>query len=338
MKKIYGLFATAVILVGITACSDGSGILTVDEAVSASQKSNNSLVTAASLSLDNKTSDSIYAKTSNTYTIKGGPTNATVADPEKDDFLKSLKLKSSDETVCKVEYVKAVYDGDKVKTNAGVKVTGVAKGNATVTVSAGDKTIASLDVKVVEAQGLIFAGLANSSAGDDTLKATEVALDGVTYFSAKNLAYQVNTEKFGTVDTDNTKVNGSVIGGNAGYKVTGNKDNTSISSGDLIGEFKTTVTAKEACKISKIVYTVGSSSFNVTGKVSVKKEGSTEADYTTKNTEAASKGYTGTDTPNIALEKGKTAEITVSVYAAASKDANKGINFGIGNLIIVPAK
>lgn len=332
MKKIYGLFATAVILVGITACSDGSGILTVDEAVSASQKSNNSLVTAASLSLDNKTSDSIYAKTYNTYSIKGGQKNETVADPMKDDLLKSLKLKSSDESVCTVTYVPAKYksDGTTIDANAGVRVTGVSKGNATVTVSAGDKTLASLNVKIEEAAGLIFAG-------DDILKATQVALDGVNYFSATDLTYQKG-EKFGTVKESDTKVNTTVINGNPGYKVTGDKDNQAIEKGDLIGEFVTTVTASEKCKISEIIYTVGSTSFNVTGKVSVTKDGSKDADYTTSKASTASKGYTGTDTPNIELEKDKKATIKVSVYADASKAANAGINFGLGKLIIKSAK
>ena len=338
MKKIFSLFATAVLLVGITACSNDEGIMTVDDAVSASQKSNTELITIATLSLDDKKSDSIYAQTSTSYSFKGGPTNSVISDPEKTDLLKSLVIKSSDETVCKAEYVKATYKEDNsIKTNAAVKVTGVKEGSAIITVSLGDKVLTSLTEKVEKAEGLVFANLGNASAGDDTLKATEIALDGTVYLSGTNITYAPGP-KFGTVDEGNTKVNSSVIGGNPGYKVTGQKDNADITAGDLIGTFSTTVTAKEACKISKIIYTVGSSSFNITGKVAVQKAGSTEADYETKTTLTAAKGYGGTDSPNVSLDKDGTAKITISIYAEATKAAGAGINFGIGNLIIVPAK
>lgn len=338
MKKIFSLFATAVLLVGITACSNDEGIMTVDDAVSASQKSNTELITIATLSLDDKKSDSIYAQTSTSYSFKGGPTNSVISDPEKTDLLKSLVIKSSDETVCKAEYVKATYKEDNsIKTNAAVKVTGVKEGSAIITVSLGDKVLTSLTEKVEKAEGLVFANLGNASAGDDTLKATEIALDGTVYLSATDLAYEKGA-KFGTVDEANTKVNSSVIGGNSGYKVTGQKDNEAISVGDVIGTFSTTITAKEACKISKIIYTVGSTSFNITGKVAVQKAGSEKADYETKTTLTPAKGYGGTDSPNVSLDKDGTAKITISIYAEATKNAGAGINFGIGNLIIVPAK
>lgn len=339
MKKIFSLFATAVLLVGITACSNDEGIMTVDDAVSASQKSNTELITIATLSLDDKKSDSIYAQTSTSYSFKGGPTNSVISDPKKNDLLKSLNIKSSDETVCKADYVEATYDKDTkaLKTPAAVKVSGVKEGNAVVTVSLGDKVLTSLNVKVEKAEGLVFANLGNASAGEDTLKATEIALDGTVYLSGTNITYAPGP-KFGTVDEANTKVNSSVIGGNPGYKVTGQKDNEAISVGDVIGTFSTTVTAKEACKISKIIYTVGSSSFAVTGKVGVLKAGSTKADYETKTTLAPAKGYGAIDLPNVSLDKDGTATITISIYAEATKNPAVGINFGIGNLIIVPAK
>lgn len=321
MKKLILSFAVAALAFGVMSCSndevaDNGGPVNIDDFIDSAKSTNSYLTDLTTFSLG-KTSDTIYAETSASYTPKCGYKNEVANDYE-------LELSTSDKAVATASFTK--YDG---KTDASVKVTGVAVGTAVISASVDGTVVATLNVTVKSAEGIIFADLAEKS--ESATKAKELpASDGKIYLSATDLTY-TTTPDFGTVKS---ATSGNVINGDAGYKISGNADNKAIVSGTKLGTFKTTITAKEACKISKVIYVVGSSSFAVTGKVSITKEGASSPAYETKTSLASSKGYEGYDELSVALNKDETADVEITVYAANTKKADDGINFGIGNLII----
>lgn len=322
MKKLILSFAVAALAFGVMSCSndevaDNGGPVNIDDFIDSAKSTNSYLTDLATFSLG-KASDTIYAKTSASYTPKCGYKNEVANDYE-------LELSTSDKAVATASFTK--YDG---KNNASVEVTGVAEGTAVISASVDGTVVATLNVTVKSAEGIIFANLTEST---DSTKATELpASDGKTYLSATDLTY-TTTSDFGTVDSAGR--NGSIINGNAGYKITGNKDNKAIASGTKLGTFKTTITAKEACKISNVIYVIGSSSFAVNGTLSITKEGESSPAYESETPLSSSKGYEGSDNlSNFTLEKDETADVEITVYAANTKGADAGINFGIGNLII----
>lgn len=320
MKKIIGLFAAAALAFGVIGCTnddlDDGEYLTRD---------------AADEGTTGNYSDLQVIKS---FTVKDVDNTVSSVSVDKGSS-KDLTLSAADCTVKIVDSnIATATINDKTLTIKGEKV-----GSTTVYVLYSGNIAASIDVTVVST-GVVSAQATFSGLATDpvNLTATLTDDDGLLT-SASDLKYSVET-CFGTVDTSITSsdkpvtgYNSSVIGGSAGYKITGLKDNSAISKGDLLGYFYTTITAKENVKIDSVSFTIGSSSFTVTGKVMVGDDVDNIDNYTSSTSSTSAKASTGTISDiGVSIAAGKSKVVAVAVYADNSKKAAAGINFGISSL------
>lgn len=324
MKKIIGLFAAAALAFGVIGCTnddlnDGE-YLTRDSADEGATGNYSVLKVLKSFTV---TKDG--AEVSSISVDKGSSATLTLS-----------------EKGCTVE-VEDTKIATATLSETSLSITGKKAGSTTVYVLYSENLAASIDVTVVST-GVVsaqatFSGLATQT--DETTGAVDLSAtltdDDELLTSASDLAYSVE-DKFGTVTSpdSNNKLNPgyntSVIGGSAGYKVTGNKDNEAIAKGDLLGYFYTTITAKEDVKIDTVSFTIGSSSFAVTGKVVVA-EDEDNIEYTSSTSSTSGKASTGTISDiGVSISAGESKIVAVAVYADNTKKAAGGINFGISAL------